>query len=131
MEDGSPTYQATPGRLAYALLEPLKEELWWLKWQQIIIPLGMDDTSEWCNNFMPVPSFVHRGPTINDILPRLACVKYLTLIDASSGYNNSKLGEKSSYLTTFSCPFGKYQYIIQQFGEPQEKICSGRKWSSF
>ena len=28
----------------------------------------------------------------------------------SLGYHNLKLDEKSSYLTTFACPFGWYQY---------------------
>ena len=53
---------------------------------------------------------VHRGPTLNDILVRLAGVKYLKLIDASSGYHNLKLDEPSSYLTTVSFPFAKYRY---------------------
>ena len=33
---------------------------------------------------------VHRGPTLNDTLPRLTGVKYLTLIDASPGFQNLK-----------------------------------------
>ena len=33
------------------------------------------------------------------------------LTDESSGYHNLKLDEQSSYLTTFSCPFGRYRYI--------------------
>ena len=53
---------------------------------------------------------VHRGPTLNDILPKLNNVKYMSMIDTSSGYHNSKLDERSSYLTTFACPFGRYQY---------------------
>ena len=77
--------------------------------------------SEWCNSFVLVPKadgkvwicldlvqlnnvlvrVVHRGQILNDILPRLAGIKYLTLIDANSGYHNLKLDEQSSYLTTF------------------------------
>ena len=34
----------------------------------------------------------------------------MSIIDASSGYHNLKLDEKCSYLTTFTCPFGWYQY---------------------
>ena len=45
------------------------------------------------------------GPTLNDILPRLAGIRYLTLIETSSGYHNLKPDQESSYLTTFSCPF--------------------------
>ena len=44
---------------------------------------------------------VHRGLTLNNTLPRLAGVKYLMIIDASSGYQNLNLDEKSSYLTTW------------------------------
>ena len=46
------------------------------------------------------------GPMLNDIFPRLKGFKYVTLIDlidASSGYHNLKLKDKSSYLVTFSC----------------------------
>ena len=34
----------------------------------------------------------------------------VSIIDASSGYHNLKLGKKSSYLTMFACPFGQYWY---------------------
>ena len=77
---------------------------------------------EWCNSFIVVPKPngkvrlcldparlnqvlirpVHRGPTLNDILPKLNNVKYLSLTDASSGYHNLKLDARSSYLT-FAC----------------------------
>ena len=33
-----------------------------------------------------------------------------TLVDASSGYHNLKLDEKSSYLTMFACQFARYRY---------------------
>ena len=62
---------------------------------------------------------VQREPALNDILPRLAGMKYLTLIDVSSGYHNLKLDEKSSYFITFSCPFGRYRYIRLLFGTAQ------------
>ena len=53
---------------------------------------------------------MHRGPTLNDILPKLNNVQYMSIIDVSSGYHNLKLDEKSSYLTTCACPFGQYWY---------------------
>ena len=37
---------------------------------------------------------VHRDPSANDIIPILMLAKYLTIIDASSGYHNLKLDEK-------------------------------------
>ena len=51
---------------------------------------------------------VYGGPTLTDILPKLNNVIYLSLIDASSGYCNLKLDQKS-YLMTFACQFGSYK----------------------
>ena len=59
---------------------------------------------------------VHRGPTLNDIFPKLNEEQYLSLIDVSSGYHKLKLDERSSYLTTFTCQFGKYRYKGLLFG---------------
>ena len=42
-------------------------------------------------------------------------VKYLTLINARSGYRSLKLN-KQSHLTTFCHPFGRYRYIKLPFG---------------
>ena len=76
--------------------------------QQIIVPLGVDETLEWCSIFILVPKakgtvqlcvdparlnnvlirHLHRSHTLNDILLRLAGVKHLTLIIASLGYHN-------------------------------------------
>ena len=53
---------------------------------------------------------VHRGPTLSNILPGLNNVKYMSIIDACLGCHNLQLDTKSSYLTTFMCPFGRYQY---------------------
>ena len=52
---------------------------------------------------------VHRGSTLNDIFPKLIKVKYLSLIDVSSGYHNIKLDDKSAYLTTFVHWFSRYR----------------------
>ena len=52
---------------------------------------------------------------INDILLKLNNVQYMSIIDTSSGYHNLKLDEKSSYLTTFACPFDQYYYMHLPF----------------
>ena len=121
--------------MAYALQQPFKEELDRLQKKQIIVPLDVDKASEWCDSFIMVPNVngkvqlwqdpvrlnkvlirpVHWGTTLNDIWPRLVGVRYLTLIDASLGYDNLKPAEQSSCLTTFSYPFGRYRYIQLQF----------------
>ena len=99
------------------------------------MPLGVDETLEWCNSFVLVPKTngkvrlcldpvqlnqalirpVHWGPTLNDILPKLNNVQYMSIINASAGYHNLKLDKQSSYLTTFSGPFGRYWYKCLPF----------------
>ena len=123
-------YQAPPRHVAYALQKPFKDELDQLQRMDIITPLGVDEMAEWCNSFVLVPKAngkvrlclnaaqlnqafirpIHRDPTLNDILPMLNNVKYMSIIDASSGYHNLKLDEKSLYLTTFMCQFGRFKY---------------------
>ena len=123
-------YQALLGCVAYALPKLFQEELEKLQKLHIIAPLGVKETSEWCNSFVLVPKAngkvrlcldqaclnqalirpIHGGPTLNDILPKLNNAKYLSLIDASAGYHNLKLDENSSYLTTCTCQFGQYRY---------------------
>ena len=86
--------------------EPL-QELERLQKYQIIVLLVIEEASEWCNSFILVPKangkvwlcldlarlkkamiiLVHRGSSLNDIPLRLAGIKYLTLIEASSGYH--------------------------------------------
>ena len=136
LKPDSKPYQAPPRCLAYVLQKPFKEELKCLQETDIITSLGVDETSEWCNSFVLVPKAnskvrlcldpaqlnqalirpVHRGLTLNDILPWLNNIQYMSIIHASSGYHNLKLDKQSSYLTTFSCPFGRYWYKRLPFG---------------
>ena len=125
-----------PRHVAYALQKLFKDKLERLQQQDIITPLGVDEMSEWCNNFVLVPKAnskvrlcldpawlnqalirpIHRGPMENDILPKLNNVRYMSIRDASSGYHSLKLDDKSSYLTTFTCQFGRYRYKHLPFG---------------
>ena len=102
----------------------------------IIACLGVDTMAEWCNSFVLVPKAngkvrlcldpaqlnhtlirpIHRGPTLNNILPKLNNVQYMSIINANLGYHNLKLDKQSSYLTTFACPFGRYRYKHLPFG---------------
>ena len=136
LKPDSKPYQAPPRHMAYALQKPFKEELEWLQELDIIAPLGVDEMAEWCKSFVVVPKangkvwlclhpvelnqvlirLIHRGPTLNDILPKLNNVQYMSIIDASLGYQNLKLDKQSSYLTTFACPFGRYRYKCLPFG---------------
>ena len=105
-------------------------------------PLGDDKTAEWCNSFVLVPKAngkvrfcldltrlnqvlirpIHRGSMLNDILPKLNNVQYMSIIDVSSGYHNLKLNDKSPYLTTFVCLFGQYKYKHLPFRAAQNRM---------
>ena len=110
--------------VAYALEKPFKEELECLQKMDIITTLGIDESEEWCYSFVLVPKAygkvrlgldlarlnqvlirpIHRGPTLNDILPRINKVKYMSIIDANLGYHNLQLDTKSSYLDHICMP---------------------------
>ena len=136
VKPNSQPYQAHLRCIAYALHHPFKEELECLQQQDIMAPLGIDETAEWCKSLALVPKPngkfwlcldparlnwgliwpEHRGQMPNDIFPKLNNVEYLSLIDVSSEYNSLKLDERSSYLTTFSCQFARYRYKRLSFG---------------
>ena len=55
-------------------------------------------------------------PTIEDIATRLHGAKVFTKLDVRSGFWHIALDEKSSYLTTFHTPFGRYRWNRVPFG---------------
>ena len=55
-------------------------------------------------------------PTIEDIAARLRGATMFTVLDARSGYWQVKLDRKSSMLTTFNTPFGRYRFNRLPFG---------------
>ena len=58
----------------------------------------------------------HPIPVVEDIVPELNGSDLFTKLDLKDGYWHIKLDEESSYLTTFSTPFGKYRYGRLPFG---------------
>ena len=52
LKPNSKPYQAPPRHVAYALQKPFKEELEHLQKLDIITPLGVDETSEWCSGLV-------------------------------------------------------------------------------
>ena len=136
LKPNSKPYQMPPRQVAYMLQKPFKEELECLQKMDIIYTLGVDEMAEWCNSFVLVPKangrvmlcldpvqlnqalirLIHWDLTLYDILPRLNNVQYMSIIDVNSGYHNLRLDMQSSYLTTFACAFGRYQYKHLPFG---------------
>ena len=135
VKPNSKPYQVSPRHVAYALQKPFREELECIQKMDIITPLGVDEMAEWCNSFVLVPKangkvrlcldpvqlnqalirLIHRGPTLDDILPRINNMQYMSIINVSSGYHNLRLDTQSSFLTTFACVFGRYRYKCLPF----------------
>ena len=54
--------------------------------------------------------------TIYEVLPTLKDAKIFSLVDTKDGFLQVKLSEKSSYLTTFWTPRGKFWWLRMAFG---------------
>ena len=63
---------------------------------------------------------------IDDIATRLSGSRYFSTLDANMGYFQIKLSERSSYLTTFNTPFGRYRMLRMPMGAR----CSADKFQS-
>ena len=90
------------------------------------------DHTEWINSIEPVmkedgsldPEDLNKAiernqwyaRTLNDILPELVQSKYFTVKDATSGFWHVPLDLRSSLLTTFNMPWGKYRWLRMPFG---------------
>ena len=55
-------------------------------------------------------------PTVEDIAPKLTKAKVFSVVDAKDGFLQVVLDEPSSYLTTFTTPFGRYRWLRKPFG---------------
>ena len=55
-------------------------------------------------------------PILEDFLPSLAQAKVFTTLDLKAGYWHVLLDEQSSFLTTFSTPYGRYRFLRLPFG---------------
>lgn len=55
-------------------------------------------------------------PTIDDLSPNLTKAKVFSVVDAKDGFLQIKLDEKSSYLTTFWTPLGRFRWKRMPFG---------------
>ena len=55
-------------------------------------------------------------PTREEIQSKFGGCKIYSKLDASTGFWQMRLDEQSSYLTTFSTPFGRYRYLRLPYG---------------
>jgi hypothetical protein len=55
-------------------------------------------------------------PTAQELFVRIGKAKYFSTLDATSGFLQIPLTEKSSYMTTFATPFRRYRFLRLPFG---------------
>lgn len=55
-------------------------------------------------------------PTFEDLTAKMHGAKYFSKLDANKGFYMIKLDKKSSFLTTFNTPFGRFRYLRLPFG---------------
>ena len=55
-------------------------------------------------------------PTIEEISTRLDKARFFTVLDAKNGFWQIPLDDKSSMLTCFNTPFGRYRWLRMPFG---------------
>ncbi|KAJ8356687.1 hypothetical protein SKAU_G00194810 [Synaphobranchus kaupii] len=121
-------------RVPVAMMAPLKEELKDLERRGIIAQV--EKSTDWISSMVtvrkpngklricidpkPLNQALKRShfplPTIDDILPELSRAKIFTVCDVKHGFWHVKLQEKSSYLTTFSTPFGRFRWLRMPMG---------------
>ncbi|MCG8076812.1 MAG: DDE-type integrase/transposase/recombinase, partial [Candidatus Thiodiazotropha taylori] len=76
----------------------------------------------------------YQMPTLDDVVSQLSGAKTFSKLDITHAFWSIKLDDESSYLTTFSTPFGRYRYLRLPFGisassdlfqQKMDEICEG------
>ena len=136
LKESAIPYVAPIHCVAHALQEPSRLELEKLVDEGILHKLKIDEKSEWLNPFVCVrklngsirlclaPTHLnkyilcphHNSKTLDDILPKLAGAKKLSIIDSTKSFFNMSLTRKASLLATFGTMYGRYCYLRVPMG---------------
>ncbi len=121
-------------KVPFALHDDLKKEL--DRMQTLNVIREVTEPTEWVSSLVVVhkksgklrvcldPQNLNRAiqrehfklPTRDEIMAQFAGATVFSKLDASSGFWQLQLDEKSSMLTTFNTPFGRYRYLRLPFG---------------
>ena len=124
-------------KVPFPMKKQLQEKLKQMEKNHIILPVA--EPTEWVNSLTLVPKkcddirvcldprplnkYIIREhfalPTREELMSQFAGAKWFSKIDANSAFWQVKLDEESSFLTTFSTPFGCYRFLRLPYG-----ICS-------
>lgn len=122
-----------PRKIPLVLKEKVKRTLDKMSQQGIICPV--EEGTDWVSSLVVVskpdklricidPKDLNRAimrphypiPTVEEMIPDLAGAKVFSVFDAKDGFWQIKLSERSSYLTTFNTPYGRYRWLRMPFG---------------
>lgn len=121
-------------KVPYALHQPLKDKLQQLEKAQIV--RKVNEPTDWVNSLVIVrksnndlrlcidPKDLNLAikrehfyiPNLDDIISNLKDAKYFSVLDCSNGFWQIKLNERSSKLTTFNTPWGRYRFLRLPYG---------------
>ena len=137
LKDGSTGVIHAPRRVAFAKRPKLKDEL--DRQMNLGYLAKVNEPTDWVNSMvmtekkngdvricidpkdlnMAIKREHFQIPTKEEILGELAGAKYFSKMDATAGFHQIELDEKSSMMNTFNTPFGRYRYLRLPMG-----ICS-------
>jgi hypothetical protein len=73
-----------------------------------------------CSDPKPLNKALQRNhdpmPIIEDILSSLSNAKFFTVINAKNRFWHGNMSDKSSYLTTFAIPYGRFRWFLMPLG---------------
>ncbi len=90
-------------------------------WSSPLVPVRKKDGSvRICVDFRQLnavtPLVRYWVPSLDEILQKVGQNTCLSTLDLSSGFHQIAMEERSSDLTTFVCPLGKFKYVRMPFG---------------
>ncbi|XP_063750626.1 uncharacterized protein K02A2.6-like [Eleginops maclovinus] len=133
-QDVKPFALSLPRRVPLPLHDKVKEELQRMEKMGVIVPI--EEPTDWCAGMVVAPKpkgkiricsdmthlneYVCRErlilPAVDETLAKLAGATVFTKLDATAGFWQVPLHQKSVPLTTFITPFGRYCYKRLPFG---------------
>ena len=133
LKEGAVPVQHPSRKVAFKILPDLKAELERMVKLNVIAPV--DEPTDWVGSMVIVKEpgklricldsndlnkVVKREhwhiPTPEETFAKLSNSKFISKLDLKNGYWQIPLDEKSSILTTFNTPFGRYRYLRLPFG---------------
>lgn len=121
-------------KIPLALQEVVRNELDTMERNGIIAKINRP--TDWVSNFhlikksngshrivldpRPLNKFIKRPhfyiPSVDELLVKMSECKFFTVLDAKTAFWQQPLEKESSYLTTFTTPFGRYRFLKVPYG---------------